>query len=62
MLFGPSVLIAGGITIAISLLDKIAEDHGITWLSTSLKLFVPIAAMVASVYFLETNSLLRWLK
>jgi len=62
MLFGPTVLIAGGVTIVISLLDKVAEDCGITWLSTTLKLVVPIVAMAASVYFLETNSLLRWLR
>lgn len=62
MLFGPSVLIAGGSIIAISLLDKFADDCGIFWLGTTLKLLIPIAAMVASVYFLETNSLMRWLR
>ncbi|MEH7505130.1 hypothetical protein V7152_24560 [Neobacillus drentensis] len=61
-MFGPGILIAGGSFIAITILDKVAEDCGITWLSTTLKLIIPIAALAVSVYFLETNSLLRWLR
>lgn len=61
-MFGPGILIAGGSFLAITILDKVAEDCGITWLSTTLKLLVPIAALAISVYFLETNSLLRWLR
>jgi hypothetical protein len=62
MLFGPGILIAGGVTVVISLLDKVAEDCGIQWVSTTLKLIIPIAAMAASIYFLETNALLGWLR
>jgi hypothetical protein len=61
-MFGPEILIAGGSAIAIALLDKIADDCGIQWLSTTLKLIVPIAGLVLSVYFLQTNPLLRWLR
>lgn len=62
MLFGPGILIAGGSCIAIAVLDRIAEDCGVQWVSTVLKLAVPLAAMIASVYFLETNALLGWLR
>ena len=61
-MFGPGILIAGGSFLALTLLDKVAEDCGITWLSTTLKLLIPIATLAISVYFLETNSLLRWLR
>jgi hypothetical protein len=61
-MFGPGLLIAGGSAIALALLDKIADDCGIQWLSTTLKLIVPIAGLVLSVYFLQTNPLLRWLR
>ena len=62
MMFGSGVLIAGGSFIAIALLDKLAENCGIFWLGTTLKLLVPIVAMLVSIYFLETNALLRWLR
>jgi hypothetical protein len=62
MLFGPGILIAGGSCIAVAVLDRIAEDCGIQWLSTSLKLVLPIVAMAASIYFLETNAILGWLR
>jgi hypothetical protein len=62
MLFGPGILIAGGSFIAITLLDKFADDCGIYWLGSALKIIIPIVAMVASVYFLETNTLVRWLR
>jgi hypothetical protein len=61
-MFGPGIIIAGGSIIAVALLDKVAEDCGIGWLSTTLKLLVPIAALAISIYFLETNSMMRWLR
>ncbi|MBT2722334.1 hypothetical protein [Bacillus sp. ISL-46] len=61
-MFGPGILIAGGSCIALALLDKVAEDCGIQWLGTTLKIIVPVAAMVLSVYFLQTNALLGWLR
>ncbi|MFB3160451.1 hypothetical protein F4694_004094 [Bacillus niacini] len=62
MLFGPGVLIAGASFITIVVLEKTAEDFGITWLSTTLKLVVPIVAILFAIFFLETNALLRWLR
>jgi hypothetical protein len=62
MLFGPGILIAGGSFIAVVVLEKTAEDFGITWLSTTMKLVVPIVAMLFAIYFLETNALVRWLR
>jgi hypothetical protein len=62
MLFGSGVLIAGGSFVAVSLLEKLADDCGIFWLGTTLRILVPIAGMIASIYFLETNPLLRWLR
>jgi hypothetical protein len=62
MLFGPGVIIAGGSFIAIVVLEKTAEDFGITWLSTTLRLLVPIVAILFAIFFLETNALLRWLR
>lgn len=61
-MFSTGILIAGGSTIAIALLDRLAEDCGIQWVSTALKIIIPLAAMVASVYFLESNAFLRWLR
>jgi hypothetical protein len=62
MLFGPGVLITGASFITIVVLEKTAEDFGITWLSTTLRLVVPIVAILFAVFFLETNALLRWLR
>lgn len=62
MLFGADIIIAGGSVIAIAILDRLADDFGITWLGTAIKLAVPLAALLATVYFIETNPLLRWLR
>ena len=62
MLFGPGILIAGCSFITVVVLEKTAEDFGITWLSSTLKLVVPIAAILFAIFFLETNALLRWLR
>lgn len=61
MLFSSGILLAGGATLAIAGLDKLAEGYGFYWLGTTLKLLLPIAALVAGVYFLETNPMLHWL-
>jgi hypothetical protein len=61
-MFSTGILIAGGSSLLIALLDKFAEDCGIQWINTTLKILIPLIAMIVSVYFLETNSLLRWLK
>ncbi|EKN66047.1 hypothetical protein BABA_17427 [Neobacillus bataviensis LMG 21833] len=61
-MFGPGIIIAGGSIIAVALLDKVAEDTGIIWLSVALKLLVPIAALAVSVYFLQSDAILRFLR
>jgi hypothetical protein len=61
-MFGPGILIAGGSIIAIALLDKVAEDTGIVWLSMTLKLLVPIAALALSVYFLQSDAIMRFIR
>ena len=61
MLFTPTIFIAGGAMLAIALLDKTAEAYGFPGLGLTLRILVPIAAMIAGVYFLETNAILRWL-
>lgn len=61
-MFSTGILLAGGSTIAIALLDKFAESCGIQWLSNILKILVPLTAMILSVYFLQHNAFLRWLR
>lgn len=61
MLFTPTVFIAGGSLLAIALIDKTAEAYGFQGLGLTLRIIVPIVAMIAGVYFLETNAILRWL-
>lgn len=61
-MFGPGMLIAGGSIIAVALLDKVAEDCGIVWLSMTLKLIVPIAAFAVSVYFLQSSAIMRFIR
>lgn len=61
MLFTPTIFVAGGTMLAIALLDKTAEAYGFQALGLTLRILVPIVAMIAGVYFLETNAILRWL-
>ena len=62
MLFTPTLLLAGAATVALAALDKTLESYGFHALSTVLKIAVPLAAMAAGVYFIETNALIGWLK
>lgn len=62
MLFSAGMFIAAGATITIALLDKLCEQLHIYWLSTFLKLILPIIGFALAIYFLDTNPLLRWLK
>ncbi|UII56726.1 hypothetical protein LS684_04470 [Cytobacillus spongiae] len=62
MLFDGTILVAGGITITLVCLEKIFEDLGFHFLGKTLKILIPIAAMAAGVYFLETNAMLGWLR
>lgn len=61
MLFSPMLLLAGGATLALAVLDKTFEEYGFYWLGTILKIAIPIAAFAAGVYFIETNALLPWI-
>jgi hypothetical protein len=61
-MFGPGIIIAGGSIIAVALLDKVAEDTGIVWLSMTLKLLVPIAALAISIYFLQSDAIMRFIR
>jgi hypothetical protein len=61
MLFSSGILLAGGATLFVAWIDKVAEGYGIEWLGTTLKLLLPIIGFSAGIYFLENNPLLRWL-
>lgn len=61
-MFSTGMLLAAGGTIAIALADKALENTGFYWLSTILKLALPLAGMAVGVYFLEHNAILEWLK
>ncbi|MEH7122134.1 hypothetical protein V7127_02695 [Bacillus sp. JJ1773] len=62
MLFEPIFFIAGGATIALACLDKTLESYGFHALGAVLKIALPIAGLIAGVYFLETNPIVWWLK
>lgn len=62
MLFGSGMFLAAGATIAVALLDKATEELGIHWLGTVIKLILPVVGFALAIYFLETNSILWWLK
>jgi hypothetical protein len=62
MLFSSGMLLAGGATIALAVLDKSLEGWGYQWLGTFLKLAIPILAFATGIYFIETNPILRWLR
>jgi hypothetical protein len=61
-MFSVGLLISAGATVAIALADRLLEDTGFYWLGTALKIAIPLIGMGFAIYFLETNSLLRWLK
>lgn len=62
MLFSPMILVAGGATIALACLDKTLDSYGYHTLGNILKIAIPLAALLAGVYFIETNALLGWLR
>ena len=61
MLFGPGLLLAGGATILMAVIDKTLDEFGIHWLGSFLRLAIPLAGMALGVYFLETNAIVGWL-
>ncbi|MDF1507177.1 hypothetical protein PZE06_12070 [Robertmurraya sp. DFI.2.37] len=62
MLFTPTLLVAGGATVALACLDKTLDSYGFHALGTALRIALPLAALLAGVYFIETNALLGWLR
>lgn len=62
MLFTPTLLVAGGATVALACLDKTLDSYGFHTLGTALRIVLPLAALLAGVYFIETNALLGWLR
>jgi hypothetical protein len=61
-MFSAGLLASVGITVLIAVTDKVLEDTGFYWLGTALKIAIPLIGLGLAVYFLETNSILRWLK
>lgn len=62
MLFEPVFFVAAGVTIAAACLEKTLESYGFYALGNILKVAIPLAAMAAGVYFIETNAIIGWLK
>jgi hypothetical protein len=61
-MFSTGLLLSAGATVAVVLIDKALEDSGYYWVGTILKIALPLAGMALSIYFLEHNPILRWLK
>ncbi|MBS4191723.1 hypothetical protein KHA94_16155 [Bacillus sp. FJAT-49705] len=61
MLFDGAILLAGGVTIILACLDKTLEAYGFHALGNVLKIALPLAGLVAGIYFIETNPILGWL-
>jgi hypothetical protein len=61
-MFSAGLLASVGITVLVAVTDKVLEDTGFYWLGTALKIIIPLIGMGFAIYFLETNSILRWLK
>jgi hypothetical protein len=61
MLFGPGLLVAGGATILMAVIDKSCDELGYQWLGATIKILLPLTGMVLGVYFLETNAIVGWL-
>jgi hypothetical protein len=61
-MFSVGLLVSAGVTVVVAIADRMLEDTGFYWLGTALKIIIPLIGMGFAVYFLETNSILRWLK
>lgn len=61
-MFSAGLLISAGATIVLALVDKTLDESGYQILGTVLRIAIPLAGMALGVYFLETNSILRWLR
>lgn len=61
-MFSAGLLISAAGTIVLALVDKTLDESGYQILGTVLRIAVPLCAMFLGVYFLEHNSILRWLR
>lgn len=61
-MFSTGLLISAAGTIVLALVDKTLDESGYQILGTVLRIAIPLSAMLLGVYFLEHNSLLRWLR
>lgn len=61
-MFSAGLLVSAGATILLALVDKTLDASGYQFLGTVLRIVIPLAGIALGVYFLETNSLLGWLK
>lgn len=61
MLFGPGILIAAGGTLIVIGIDKTLEGFGFYFLSSILRILLPIVGFGLAILFLETNPILEWL-
>jgi hypothetical protein len=61
-MFSTGLLVSAGATITIALVEKVLDETGYMWLGMTLRIAVPLASMLLGVYFLEHNSILKWLK
>lgn len=62
MMFSAGILLAGGATVVVALIDKTFEEFGVHWIGTVLKIAIPLVGMGLGVYFLETNPIVWWIK
>jgi hypothetical protein len=62
MMLSTGLLLSAGATVVVAVADKILDESGYQWLGTFLRIALPLGAMAASVYFLETNAILGWLR
>lgn len=62
MLFEPVFFVTAGATIALACVEKTLESYGFHALSNIIKIALPLAGLIAGVYFIETNPILKWLK
>jgi hypothetical protein len=62
LMFSTGLLLSAGATVVIAVTDRVLEDTGFYWLSTLLKIAIPLIGIGFAVYFLETNALLGWLR
>ena len=61
-MFSTGLLLSAGVTVVVAVTDRVLEDTGFHWVSTILKLTLPLAGFAFGVYFLQHNPILGWLK